>query len=474
MVYAAAMTALDDRAPASPFLFGQYAPALDELDVHDLTVTGTIPPQLSGVYMRNGANPQFPPLGRYHWFDGDGMIHAIYLDEGRARYKNRWVDTPGLRHEREAGHALFGGILNFQFPPEELMAECGVFKNAANTNIVAHAGAYLALWEGGWPTEITRELDTVGLRDYGGKLLGAMTAHPKWCPETGELIFFGYDPVAGPPFLRHHVADANGVLTHSAEIELPRGVMMHDFLTTRHHSLFFDLPAVVAATMSGESMWQPQHGARIGVMPRHGDGTDVRWFDIDPCFVFHFLNAWEDGDVITAYGCRMPGIDLDFESRTDDIGGLAAATGIGLTKWTIDLAAGTCVETRVHDLRSDFPRLHDDRLGLPHRWGYASATVDGPMTIGFNGIVRYDLHTGDDLIYAFGEGTSIGEAVFAADPDGSDEQDGWLMVYATDLATDQTDLCIIDGRDMAAGPVARIHLPRRVPAGFHGNWMPTA
>jgi carotenoid cleavage dioxygenase len=467
------MTALEDRPETSPFLTGMYAPVVDELDVHALEVTGQIPAQLSGVYMRNGANPQFAPSGRYHWFDGDGMVHAVYLDGGTARYKNRWIETPGLRHERAAGQALFGGILNFQFPTAELMEECGIFKNAANTNIITHAGKYLGLWEGGWPSEITRELDTVGLVNYDGKLTGAMTAHPKWCPETGELMFFGYDPVAGPPFLRYHVADSSGALTHSTEVELPRGVMMHDFLTTRNYSLFFDLPAVVAATMSGESMWQPQHGARIGVIPRHGDGSTVRWFPIDPCFVFHFLNAWDDGNTIVAYGCRMPGIDLDFEARSDDMAAAPSTPGIGMAKWTIDLAAGTCHEELISDLRSDFPRLHDDRLGLSHRYGYASATLDGPMSLSFNGIVRYDLESGSELTYAFGEGTSIGEAVFAADPDGSAENDGWLMVYATDLATLRTDLCIIDGRDMAAGPIARVHLPQRVPAGFHGNWMPS-
>jgi carotenoid cleavage dioxygenase len=466
------MTALDDQPETSPFLTGLYAPVLDEVDAHDLQVTGRIPPQLSGVYMRNGANPQFSPSGRYHWFDGDGMVHAVYLDGGTARYKNRWVETPGLLHERAAGQSLFGGILNFQFPPAELLEECGVFKNAANTNIVTHAGKYLGLWEGGWPCEITRELDTVGLHDFGGRLTGAMTAHPKWCPETGELMFFGYDPVAGPPFLRYHVADRTGALIHSAEIDLPRGVMMHDFLTTRHHSLFFDLPAVIAATMSGQSMWQPQHGARIGVIPRHGTGDQVRWFDIDPCFVFHFLNAWDDGDTIVAYGCRMPSIDLDFEARSDAMAAAASHPGIGLAKWTIDLAAGTCREEMVHDLRSDFPRLHDDLLGLPHRYGYASATLDGPMSLTFNGIVRYDLQTGAEVLLPFGEGTAIGEAVFAADPEGSAETDGWLMVYATDLAELRTDLCIIDARDLAAGPVARVHLPQRVPAGFHGNWMP--
>ena len=468
------MTTLEDRPEISPFLQGEFAPVFDELDTADLSVTGAIPMALSGVYMRNGANPQFAPTGRYHWFDGDGMVHAVYLDGGKARYKNRWVTTPGLGHERVAGHALFGGILNFVFPPEELMEQCGIFKNAANTNIVRHADRYLALWEGGFPTEITRELDTVGQVDFGGLLQGAMTAHPKWCPETGELMFIGYDPVAGPPFLRHHVLDTTGALVHSAEIDLPNGVMMHDFLSTRHYSIFFDFPAVVAATMAGESMWQPELGARIGVIPRHGNNADVKWFAIEPCYVFHFLNAWEQGDEVVAYGCRMPSIDLDFEAGEEAMGSLAAMDGIGLTKWTMNLATGTVTEELVSDLRSDFPRLHDGLLGLSHRYGYASATLDGPMSIGFNGIVQYDLKAGTDLTYAFGPGTSIGEAVFAADPNGSGENDGWLMVFATDKATGTTDLCILDAHDVAGGPIARVHLPQRVPAGFHGNWMPNA
>lgn len=453
---------------SDPFLTGVYAPVFDELTTDDLPVTGEIPTELNGSYLRNGANPQFAPLGAYHWFDGDGMIHAIDLHDGRARYRNRWVLTPGLRHEREAGRALFGGILNMQFPPAELIEECGIFKNAANTNVIRHAHKILALWEGGFPTELTPELDTVGLWDFDSRLTGAMTAHPKWCPETGELVFFGYAPVGGPPFLRAHVADASGALVHSTVIDLPRAVMMHDFLTTRHHTLFFDLPAVIA--MTGEGMWQPQHGARIGVMPRYGTNDDVRWFEIEPCYVFHFLNAWEEGDTIVAYGCRMPSVDLDFERARAANGG-RLPEGVGLTKWVLHLPTGTVHEERLDDRRSDFPRLHDGRLGLPHRYGHASAALANPVEFGFDGIIQWDLATGEDETFTFGPGVSIGEAVMAPRPGGTDERDGWLLVYATTVATMQTDLCILDATDITAGPLARIHLPRRVPAGFHGNWL---
>jgi carotenoid cleavage dioxygenase len=279
--------------------------------------------------------------------------------------------------------------------------------------------------------------------------------------------------------LRYHVADKHGNLVHSTPITIPEGVMMHDFLTTRNYSIIFDLPAVIAAAMEGKSMWQPDLGARIGVMPRHGSDADVRWFDIDPCYVFHFLNAWEevgsDGhERIVAYGCRMPNVDLDFEATGDAPSGIAAVDGVGMAKWTIDLTTGTVKEEMIHDLRSDFPRLHDDLLGLKHRYGFASATLDGPMGLGFNGIIRYDLEGGSDQTFAFGPGTTIGEAVVADDPTRPGELGAYVMVYATDLAAMTTDFCIFNAEDIAAGPVARVHLPQRVPAGFHGNWMPGA
>ena len=267
--------------------------------------------------------------------------------------------------------------------------------------------------------------------------------------------------------------------TSLTNITIPEGVMMHDFLTTRNYSIIFDLPAVIAAAMEGKSMWQPDLGARIGVMPRHGSDADVRWFDIDPCYVFHFLNAWEevgsDGhERIVAYGCRMPNVDLDFEATGDAPSGIAAVDGVGMAKWTIDLTTGTVKEEMIHDLRSDFPRLHDDLLGLKHRYGFASATLDGPMGLGFNGIIRYDLEGGSDQTFAFGPGTAIGEAVVADDPTRPGELGAYVMVYATDLAAMTTDFCIFNAEDLAAGPVARVHLPQRVPAGFHGNWMPGA
>jgi carotenoid cleavage dioxygenase-like enzyme len=452
-----------------PFLRGVFAPQMSEVESVDLPVTGELPDALSGVYLRNGSNPEFPPLGAYHWFDGDGMIHGLTIEGGKASYRNRWVRTPGLLRERDAGHALFGGIANVQFPEADVMAECGIFKNAANTNIVRHAGSIMALWEGGFPCELSPTLDTIGLKDYGGKLVGAMTAHPKWDARTGEMMFFGYTGMERP-FLRYHVADASGALVHSTEIDLPHGVMMHDFVCTEHYSIFWDFPVVVelAHMMSGEPMWQPDFGARIGVLPRHADGSDIRWFDIDPCFVFHFMNAWEEGDEIVAYGCRMPSISLDF---SDVDLSTASMKGVGLTKWTIDLTTGSVSEEQISEGRQDFPRLHDDLLGYRNRYGHLSTSLNGNSIGGFDAITQFDLHTGTTVTKHLRPGTSTGEAVFAADPSGTDERDGWVLTYELDAATGSTDLLVLDGHDITT-EVARVHLPQRVPPGFHGNWLP--
>lgn len=162
--------ALDAEPLAHPYLTGQYAPVHDELTSDELPVTGALPPSMNGAYLRNGPNPAFAPLGRYHLFDGDGMVHALEIVDGRARYRNRFVESRGLAAERRAGGALFGGLSDFRLPPPELIEEAGVMKNTANTNIVRHAGRTLALMEAVPPTEMTAELATVGEYDFSGAL----------------------------------------------------------------------------------------------------------------------------------------------------------------------------------------------------------------------------------------------------------------------------------------------------------------
>lgn len=455
-----------------PFLAGNFAPVHDELDVADLPVTGEIPEALSGAYLRNGANPAFEPMGGYHWFDGDGMIHGVHLDGGRATYRNRWVDTLGLQLEREAGRNLFGGLNNFTFPEGDLFEKMGgPFKNAANTSIIRHAGKVLALWEGGHPHELNiDDLSTVGMWDFDGKLVDAMTAHPHIDAHTGEMLFFGYDQMNG--LVRFYIADDAGIITRMEEIALPAPVMMHDFQITEHHAVFLDAPAVIntEGALTGEPsiVWRPENGARIGLLPRAGSGIDaLQWFDVDPMYVFHFMNSFEEGGKIHVDACRFPRLNMPSpDAEVDPVE--AAETVPRLTRISLDPATGTSSMTTLVDRPCEFPRVAPTDEGRPYRFGYAPSASAG---LDFDSVMKYDHQTGATDYHRYAGNAVCGEAVFAPDPDGSAADDGWLLNFVYDADTDSSDFVIVDARDLSE--TARVHLPRRVPFGFHGNWLPT-
>jgi carotenoid cleavage dioxygenase len=437
-----------------PHLLGNFAPVPDELTVTELTVTGTIPPELTGWYLRNGPNPQ--DAASPHWFLGDGMVHGVRIEGGNATaYRNRWVRTTtftrGARVRDDQGNADF---------------TAGV----ANTHVVRHAGRTLALVESSYPYELScrpgHELDTIGAYDFNGRLRTPMTAHPKTCPTTGELHFFGCGGITAP-FLTYHRADANGELILSQPVDVAARTMMHDFLLTSGHVIFMDLPILFdrSKAMSGAPgmpyTWTPEYGARLGVLRRDDPFATVRWFEIETCYVFHTLNAHEEAD-----GKRL----VLHVVRYDSLGDGVEVTGPGtLWRWTIDLTAGTVREEQLDDRDGEFPRIDDRLAGLPARYGHTS-TVDGPQG---GAIHRYDLELGTVTSHQFGQGRIPSEAAFAA-ADAQAGGAGWLMGFVYDAATNGSDLVILNADDLTAPPTATIRLPRRVPAGFHGNWLPDA
>jgi len=467
---------IDEQWVASdnPYLSGQYEPVRDERNDDALEVVGDLPAALRGAYMRNGGNQFFNPPGKYHVFDGDGMVHGIHLDgEGGASYANRWVRSKGLEYERKVGHAVFGGLSEFSFPEPEAMEAAGMFKNTANTNIVRHGGRHLALMEGGRPTELSGDLETLGEFDFDGALRGAMTAHPRMDAATGEMLFFGYSPLE--PHLRFHVASASGDLVRSTEVPIGRPAMIHDFVTTANHVIWFDMPALfdVEAMMAGGNsiVWRPEQGARIGVMPRDGEGSDTTWIAIDPFYAFHFMNASEDpSGRIVVDGCRSAAMPTAFGDEPLPEKHIRPY----LWRWEIDASAGVVKDSQLDDRPGDFPRINDAFNGLPYRFGTQGHT--GAWTsdegVEFDGVIQFDHHNGTSAEYVYGPTKVSGEPVFAADPDGSAENDGWIINFVTDKTDNSSEFVVLDARDITAGPVASVKLPRRVPFGFHGNWMP--
>jgi len=430
----------------TPFhLKGNFAPIQEELTAFDLPVTGAVPPELRGRYFRNGPNPQTGWSG--HWFLGNGMLHGVELQGGRASwYRNRYVRTP-LLADPDA---------------DPIAAIADLRMSAANTHVIRHAGRILALEEAHLPFEVSPELETLGAHDFGGRLTTPMTAHPKICPETGELIFFAYS--LEPPYVTYHRASASGELVQSEPIEVPGATMVHDFNVTRHHVVFMDLPVVWDLEALGEGglpiRWSDDYGARLGVMPRDGTNADVVWYEIEPCYVFHPMNAYEDGDRIVIDVCRS--------ARMMNLGEPDAPPL--LHRWTIDRAAGRVAEEPLSERPMEFPRIHDGRVGLRHRYGYtAGFAPDEPVALCFH---KVDHDTGALVTHELPDGRRGSEPVFVPAADGTAEDDGWVLSYVYDPGTDRSELVILDATRFEREPVARIHLPTRVPYGFHGSWLP--
>lgn len=442
---------------ALPYISDHYAPVPDETTAMDLVVEGTLPPELSGNYIRNGHNPE-PGVTPSHWFKGSGMLHGVRLSAGRAEwYRNRWVKTP----------ALDGAPLFREDGSQDLTA------SVAGTHIIEHAGRLLALQEANLPFEVTRELDTIGPYDFGGKLTSAMTAHPKEDPTTGELHFYSYSPF--PPYLTYLVATAEGEIVRSTVVDGAGPSLMHDFAITETKVIFLDLPVVFDAeeTSGIPYRWHDDYPARIGVMPRSGPAR-VTWIPVSPSALLHVTNAY-DGEAgrVVLEGPRYDRTGWETSWKWW-IGGAghpdAPVTGATAHRWVLDPAAGTALEVPLDDLITDFPTINDQHLGRHNDVSYAVA-FPGAGLHEF-AVVKLDTATGQRTVRTAGEGRHLGEAVFVPSAGATREDDGYLVTIASDIAADASQLLVLDAGDLST--TATVHLPRRVPAGIHGSWIPDA
>ncbi|MFI5491438.1 carotenoid oxygenase family protein [Actinoplanes sp. NPDC051859] len=441
----------------TPYLTGHHAPVGDEITTTGLAVDGTLPPELTGCLLRNGHNPR-PGVTPAHGGTGSGMVHGIRLRDGRAEwYRNRWVRTPALDG---APHLTENGV--------DLTA------SPAGTHVVAHAGRLLALSGTHLPFALTADLETLGPDNFAGRLRTPMTAHPKADPVTGELHFFGASPF--PPFLTYHVAGPTGELVHSTEIPRATAALKHDFALTGRHVLF--LEGNVTFHPDDQSgvpyRWDERHPARIGVLPRGaGGGRDVRWFSIEPGSLRHVANAYEDGDgriVVEGPAMDREGFQLSSDWWTGAPGRGSEPYARSYTRrWVIDTVAGTVDEQIIDDLTVEFPTINAALLGAEHRYQYAVAYPDHEG-YGSHGIVKYDRVTGARRIHRVGDARMPGEALFVPADGGTREDDGYLLTVVSDLKQDTSSLVVLDATGL--NRVAAVALPRRVPVGTHGSWIP--
>jgi len=457
----------------NPYLAGLYAPVAEERSDDGLEVIGDLPDDLDGVYLRNGPNPQYPPQGRYHWFDGDGMVHAVRFHEGHASYRNRWVRTVGLSREREAGAPLWTGVIEPRAdnPRDDHLR----LKDTANTDLVWFRDRVLALWylSGEAYALDAVSLESLGADDFAGTLPCRMSAHAKVDERTGELLFFDYDAV--PPYMRYGVIGPAGVVTHLTEIDLPGPRLPHDMAATEHYSILMDLPLVadVAAARQGRHkiVFDNDLPARFGVLPRHGTGDEIRWFEAEPCYVYHSINAWEDGDDVVLDLCRVN----KPAPRSDAVGPLAKMLSYlrldaHLYRYRFNLRTGAVSEGALDDDNTEFPTMNLSLLGRPTRFAYAMRISPEP-TLLFDGIVKYDTSSGTEDRHWFGSGRWGSEAPFAARRGSTSEDDGYVVSFVHDENEDRSEVVVLDAGDLSGGPVARVLLPARVPLGFHAAWV---
>lgn len=460
---APAASLLRGRTDGKWWLEGNFAPVAAEVEAFDLPVLeGAIPTDLTGLYARNGSNPITGDSDM--WFFGDGMVHGVSLAAGKADwYRNRYVDTPLMRGRIGFGQTAPGGETN-----------------QSNVSMISHGGRLLSSGEIGLPYELDDgDLHTIGAHDFGGGLNAAFTAHPKIDPTTGNLHAFGYG--FAPPYLTYHVIDPNGALIHAESVDVGRSTMMHDFMITDRDVIFMDLPCVFdidaaaawIADPTSSSMpfqWKPETGARLGVMPLGGPATDIAWYDLDPCYVFHTVNAYRDGTDIVMDVCRLESL---FEPDDPGIG-----TGPSLRRWVLDTEAAVVADTIVEeDNPGELPSRDPRRVGLKHRFGYLVESYnDERETPAFGGLIKHDYDRGSREVWTPPAGQHCGEWLFVAGndaptgPAAAPDDEGYLLTYLYDSATDASQLVIVDATDVAAGPVARVGLPQRVPFGFHAAW----
>ena len=453
------------------------APIPFEADAPFLKVAGELPRELNGTLYRNGPNPQFEVPGA-HWFVGDGMLHAFHLYNGRASYRNRWIRTPKWQAEHDAGRALFGGF-GRKLPGAPVVANQDT--GAANTNIVFHGGRLLALEEAHPPTEIEPgSLNRRGYVNYDGGISGAFTAHPKIDPVTGEMVFFGYN-ASGPftPTLSFGSVNSSGAVTRFDRFEAPYASMVHDFIVTENHLLFPVLPITgsMERAMKGQPAyaWEPDKGAYVGVMKRNAPAKDIVWFRAESCFVFHVMNAWEEGNRIVAdvMQCDEAPLFPHPDGRPTD----PQKSRARLCRWTFDLSGNTdrFTQTYLDDISGEFPRIDDRRAGLVSRHGWYACANPGSGVFGaLSGIVHVDGKGSRLGQYLLPSGDTISEPVFVARGPRATEGDGWLLSVVWRARENRSDLAVFNATDVEAGPVALVQLGHRVPDGFHGNWVDAA
>lgn len=465
-----------------PYLNGAWTPIFSEVNATGLEVIeGRIPNDIDGIYVRNTENQVHQPLGRYHPFDGDGMLHMISFHGGRADYRNRFVRTRGFAAEQEANASLWGGLMD---PPGVSLrpgfGAHGGLKDSSSTDVVVHAGKIVStFYQCGEAYLLDPEtMAPLGLAPWAP--LDGVSAHTKIDEATGEMLFFNYSKYA--PYMHYGVVDRHGNLAHYVPVPLPGPRLPHDMTFTANYAILNDLPMFWEPSLLAKGIHaarlHPELPSRFAILPRYGQTDDIRWFEADPTYILHFLNAYEEGDeiIMDGYFQENPS-PAPLADAPDGFGQMMAFVDEHsfrpkLHRWHFNLKTGKTREYHLDDRILEFGMFNQRYAGKPYRYAYSTWTQPGWFL--FKGFVKHDLVTGESWSVGLPDGRYASEAPFAPRLNAQDEDDGYLVSFIIDENNQSSECVLIDCKRFADGPVARIALPHKISSGTHSVWADRA
>ncbi|KAG9153535.1 hypothetical protein Leryth_008485 [Lithospermum erythrorhizon] len=464
------------------------------------------------------------------WIEGEGMLHALYFDTNKdgnwtIHYNNKIVQTETYKIEKLKGKPAFlpaieGDSIAILWAYLLNKWRFGEFnKCLSNTNIFEHSGKLYSIAENHMPQRI----DIQTLRSLGNwKVLEdwdrPFTSHPKKDPRTGELICMGID--AQKPYFVLGVISANGKdMVHKVDLKFNRCTLCHELSITQRYNVIPDFPLTIDINRlsSGGPLikYNPKEYARIGVMPRYGDADSVLWFEVESCCVFHILNCFEDGHEVVVRACRakesiIPGPDFGLEKYEWFSQGFKKNENVGeennakelqsgflfsrTCEWRLNFKTGEVKEKLITGTRfsMDFPMVNENFIGLRNKYGYTQVVDSTASSIAgmakYGGLAKLhfeeqnvehssDKTQHDDWIkveyHMLPQNTFCSGAAFIANPEGLEEDDGWIITFVHNEDNDISQVYIIDAKKFSSDPIVKITLPCRVPYGFHSSFIPT-
>jgi carotenoid cleavage dioxygenase len=466
----------------NPYLHGPHTPVVSEVTAVDLQVIqGSIPQDLCGAYFRNGPNPVFAPKTPYHWFDGDGMVSGVYFRDGRASFIRKWIQTRALKEEIGRGSVELSGIMGpFDFGRlrgrESQAMNPDYCKDTANTTLNLHNGKIISLWyNAGRPYRLNPlTLETEGEETWEGALNTTMNAHPKVDSRTGELIDYDYGDFQS--YLTYYVVSADGKLKHRTRVDLPGPRLPHDTTITPNYTILHDHPMFHDPVMLRKTghrfvTFHRELPTRYGVIPRHGTQEQIKWFEFEPGYVLHMVNAWEEGDWIVMDGCFQPDPSIRRDPSEGPLASMLAYLRYKghLRRWRMNLKTGEKHEQQIDDLNVEFCLPDTDLYGVRSRYSYHQLIPTDFQTLRFEGLVKYDHERGTREVFNYGPGWHGSEAAFAKSTKGGDEDNGYVITLLTH-ADYRSEVWVFDAKRITEGPMTRIKIPARVTPGFHAMW----